>query len=300
MKKKSRHIADLVKMDAPYAVMDEVNAIMLMVYPDFDFNPVMRVFKDVESLFSGKYPGHRRCNTKFHDLKHTTDALMAVARLVHGASIAGILLKKENASYGLISALLHDTGYIQKSDETTGTGAQFTTVHIQRSIEFLSKYFKYRGLPLEHYEDCCNMLRCTDLHVSPNDVTFSSPDIELLGKMMGTADLLGQMADRNYLEKLRYLYHEFLEAGITDYDSEFDLLCKTPGFYAFIQTRLTDTLGSVTDYLQGHFKARYNIDRDAYKDSIEINIAYLKTVIEAHDSNSFAKELKRGSLAIQL
>ena len=31
--------------------------------------------------------------------------------------------------------------------------------------------------------------------------------------MLGTADLIGQMADRYYLEKLLLLYEEFSEAG---------------------------------------------------------------------------------------
>lgn len=38
------------------------------------------------------------------------------------------------------------------------------------------------------------------------------------------------MADRAYLAKLIYLYHEFREGGVAGYESELDLLKKTPTF----------------------------------------------------------------------
>ena len=56
------------------------------------------------------------------------------------------------------------------------------------------------------------------------------PENEILGKMLGTADLLGQMSDRTYLEKLPFLYLEFKHAGIDGVGTELDFFDSTPGF----------------------------------------------------------------------
>ena len=103
--------------------------------------------------------------------------------------------------------------------------------------------------------------------------------------MLGTADLLGQMADRAYLEKLLYLYREFQEGGIKGYESELDLLKKTTGFWAMTKKRFGEELSSVNEYVRSHFKARWNIDRDLYMEAIERSIAYLEFVLEHHESD---------------
>ncbi len=56
--------------------------------------------------------------------------------------------------------------------------------------------------------------------------------------MLGSADLLGQMSDRAYLEKLLFLYKEFREAGIPGFNTEFDIIRKTVDFYEITVQRL--------------------------------------------------------------
>ena len=87
------------------------------------------------------------------------------------------------------------------------------------------------------------MILCTDLSADISAIDFSSDAIGLLGKMLGTVDLLAQMADRTYLEKLLFLYHEFSEARVGDYKDEIDLLRKTVIFYDFIDRRLKNGSG---------------------------------------------------------
>lgn len=60
---------------------------------------------------------------------------------------------------------------------------------------------------------------------------FAGATVELLGKILGTADLLGQMADRCYLKKLPDLFDEYVEAGITTFADLLDLMDRTQGFY---------------------------------------------------------------------
>lgn len=133
----SNPLDGLVDMEDPQSVRDEVRAIFFMAIPGFDFKPVDMVFRDMVKLFSGKYPGYKGCNTKYHDLKHTTDTFLAMARLIHGALVKGLDIDNKAVTQGLISTLMHDTGYIQHIDDNKGTGAKYTLVHIERSIEFI-------------------------------------------------------------------------------------------------------------------------------------------------------------------
>ena len=56
-----------------------------------------------------------------------------------------------------------------------------------------------------------------------------------MGKVLGTADLVAQMADKNYQEKLPLLFLEFQEAGMEEFESP-------PG--AFQENRGVLSLGS--------------------------------------------------------
>ena len=75
------------------------------------------------------------------------------------------------------------------------------------------------------------IILCTDLDVDIADLSFASYQIELLGKMLGAADLMAQLADPRYLEKLQFLYREFRESGMGNYESELDIFQNAVFFY---------------------------------------------------------------------
>ncbi|NVM21074.1 MAG: hypothetical protein HWN68_04780 [Desulfobacterales bacterium] len=283
MKTDNIQLARLVNMEDPQSVLDEVKIIAFMIFPKLDFEPVNRVFADVVRLFQGKYPGYRQCNTEYHDLQHTTDAMLALTRLIHGATLQGETFSEKNVALGVISALLHDTGYIQTLDDDSGTGAKYTLIHIERSIEFMDKYFRQIDFSVEDFENCRDILNCTGLNTNISEIRFKSREIELLGKMLGTADLLGQMADRTYLEKLPFLFNEFMEGNVVGCISERELLKETLGFYDITKKRFAGELGNVKKYMIHHFKKRWNIDRELYQDAIDKNINYLKYILADHE-----------------
>ena len=101
---------DLIPMDDPQAVFEEVCRIVAAMNTQQDFTVLVKVFEDVVKLFRGEYPGYQKCNTCYHDLKHTTDCLLAMARLIHGASLNGLPLPDRDVVLGLTAALFHDTG----------------------------------------------------------------------------------------------------------------------------------------------------------------------------------------------
>ncbi len=282
---KEIQLSRIINMEDPESVLGEVRTIVLMMFPEFDFDTVDRVFKDIVRLFRGEYPGYRKCTTQYHDLKHTTDTFLAMARLMHGALVGGESLTRKDVNLGLICALMHDTGYIQTLDDEVGTGAKYTRMDTKRSIVFMDKYIADSGFTKEDFRNYPDILICTGLDTRVSEIHFESRETELLGKMLGSADLLGQMADRTYLEKLLFLFYEFREAGIMGYDSELDILKKTTDFYAMTQRRFSTELDSANEYMPHHFKARWSLDRDLYMEAIEKNISYLKFLLENHQKD---------------
>jgi hypothetical protein len=267
--------------DNPQDVTAEVKKIILSAFPAFDFTQFEQVFSDILKLFNGSYPGYRRCNTSYHDLTHTMDCLLVTAKLIYGASHNGIIFSKGGVTLGLISALMHDTGYIQATDDYRGTGAQYTVCHIERSIEFMKEYFQDHGFPAEDGQACSNILKCTGLDVKIAGIKFQTREQEIMGKILGTADLIGQMADENYVEKLPFLYREFKEGGVSGYQDELDLFSKTPAFWEMVKERFVSDLGNVDLYLRDYFRVLRGINQDLYRLAIERNIERLKAHLAA-------------------
>ena len=279
-------------------ILDEVKFITSLINPQFDFHYLNEAFRDVEKLFQGSYPGFQKCNTKYHDLRHTMMVLLAMARLIHGAVLGGAKFTDKEINLGLTAALMHDTGYIQTNDDNLGTGAKYTLIHIKRSIVFAQDYYageNYFRTDLVCFRD---ILFCTGLSFDIKKITFTSPNIEIIGKMLGTADLLSQMADRFYLEKLTPLFHEFEEGNVPGFESEFDLFKKTTDFYKSVQARFENDLGNVQSYMLDHFRDRWNIGRNIYNESIEKNINYLKNILKNNDKN-LHDCLRRNTLIVE-
>jgi hypothetical protein len=284
--------ADLVDTKNPRNALQEVESVLAKLHLDIDYDKIRKVHSDVVALYSGKYPGYRECDTGYHDLHHTMDVFLAMARIIHGAYIEGLDFGKRNVTLGVISALLHDTGYIQSEDDNNGTGAKYTTVHVKRSMAFMETYLSENGYTEEDRKKCRGFIECTDLGMKIQDVSFDTEQLRTMGRMHFAADLMGQMADRVYLEKLHILYDEFVEGGITAYSDEKDLLEKTIAFYEIIDDRIKGELGDMDKYMRNHFRERWDIDKDLYHEAIEKNITYLKYIL-SHYGDDYYTKLKR-------
>jgi hypothetical protein len=269
----------------PPSMIAEVKKIVQSMMPDFDFSWIMTVYRDIIKLFEGDFLGYRQCNTSYHDLRHTEDCTLEFARIAHGAFLNGRKLSVRGINLGVISSLMHDTGYIQKVSETQGTGAKYTRTHIERSIEFTRRYFSIKGYPAADFKFCKNCLRCTGLDVKLDDINFTSSENRLMGKILGVSDLIGQMSDWNYLEKLPLLFEEYQEGNVTAYDSEFELIKETPEFWKFSQRRFKHELGNVDRYLKDHFRVRWGIDRDLDREAVEVNMSRLNYILKYFPSD---------------
>lgn len=284
----------LLEIDFDDEVCAEVRLIYGLCFPGVTAALFERCFVDTIRLFSGRQEGYQPCRTEYHDLRHTMEVLLATARMIHAAILSGRTLSPQLAEFALMAALMHDTGYIQREGET-GTGGQYTLVHVERSADFFDNYGMALGLSEADRQRCCCMITATSLAVDPDALCYPDAETELAAKLVASADLLGQIADRIYLEKLLFLYQEFREAGVMAYANELDLLTQTCSFYKMVRQRLDHKLGGLDSSLLLHFRERWQIDRDLYADSIALNLQYLdKLVCEYREE--YRNMLKRGGI----
>jgi len=291
----SRQLSTLVAMESPEAVHGEVLHIVGLVNAEPYAAFVSRVFWFIVKLYEGQLQEYKACNTNYHDLRHITDTYLAMARLLHGAQISGEDFNQREIFLGLTGSLMHDSGMIQESCDTEGTGAKHTQDHVKLSMDFVTKHAATLHLNDQDVTDLRDMILCTDIMVDIAAINFSSAKTELLGKILGTADLIAQMADRTYLEKLLFLYHEFREAEVGNFKNEVDFLHQTLNFFEISAERLNNTLDNTSRYMVPHFKARWGIDQNLYILSLENQRSFLEKIL-ADKNTSIYQTLKRSDI----
>lgn len=294
---------DLIDPADPAAVRREVLHLAGTHGPGFAPELFSECFADVERLFSGEYPGYRASNTRYHDFEHTCAVLLAAARLAEGCRLASLPVDGHVYASAVFAALYHDVGLIQRIDETEGTGARHTVGHEERSIAFARAHLETLGAPPDLVRDVSSAVACTILDLPVGEVVFADERARLAGRILGSADLLGQLADRNYLEKLLLLFREFEEARIPGFDSELDLLQKTKTFYTKVAAqRLDNDLGGVRIHLGRYFEHHHGIQGDLYDQAVRRNIGYVDSLVGrcGDDFACYLSGLKRAGIVRQL
>ena len=274
-------VTNRINTTDPVCVKLEVSRIFRALYPAKDARALDRAFDDTVRLYRGEFPGYRACDTQYHDLQHVMEVTLAMARLLDGYERSrgdGPHIDERLYQLGVICALFHDCGYIRKSNDTKHrTGAEYTTTHVSRGGKFLKEYLPTIGL--EDFADVAGViLHFTGYERPVATIKLEDPMFRLLCSLLGSADIIAQMADRCYLEKCRdRLYPEFVAGGITRKSTDNgeivvfadaqDLLKKTPSFYQNATKRLDNELGGAYNYAQAHFGGS-NLYMDAVKQNI--------------------------------
>jgi len=286
-------VTNQVNTTDPHAVHQEVRRIYLRLYPDAPAETLGRTFGDCARLFRGEYPGYRACDTAYHNLQHTLDVALAMARLMDGYERSPQREEPIGARlfrFGIITALLHDVGYLRHRHDTRHqNGAEYTLSHVSRGSRFLEHYMTMLGMS-DLAPVAGRIIHFTGYEMPVDAIEMPNAMFRRLGNMLGTADIIAQMADRCYLEKCRdRLFPEFVIGGLaTDGCSEDggtarfcsaeDLLCKTPGFYAVAKHRLTELLGAAYGYAETHFGGE-----NLYLDEVMKNIKHAERVAQTGD-----------------
>lgn len=183
----------------------------------------------------------------YHDYEHSIMVTMVGQEIVHGKMLReGNVSPTEWVNY-LVALLCHDIGYLQgvcpgdrgniavinaAGDTVTVppgmTDAYLTPYHVERGKLFVGWRFKD-----DRIIDCDFVCACIE------NTRFPVPDsgekaLESWPGLVSAADLIGQMADPDYLRKLPALFQEFAEIGANEKmgnQSPADLRRTYPAFF---------------------------------------------------------------------
>ena len=288
-------VTNTVQVSNPVAVRQAVQQIFAATFPGMPFDKLWLAFYDFERLFSGRFPGYRGCDTTYHDVQHTLDMTLALARLIAGYERSvepRDRLGPARAQMAIITALFHDSGYIRHEarDRDFANGAEFTLYHVSRSADFLRRYLPDLGLARDVGVSSM-IVHFTGYELDLDHIELEDPRDIICGHLLGTADMIAQMADRCYLEKCRdRLYAEFVVGGVAvenaspgeymvRYKSGTDLLRKTPAFYQQVmRERLNAKFNRVYRYIEVLYEGH-----NPYIDAIRANITHLVRIIETNN-----------------
>jgi hypothetical protein len=287
-------VTNSVQVSDPVAVRNAVHELFSKTYPGASFDRLWLAFYDFGRLFTGQFPGYLGCDTTYHDMQHTLDMTLALARLVAGYEHSvdpADRLGAHRAQRTIITSLFHDAGYIRhkERDKDFTNGAEFTQYHVSRSADFLRRYLPELGLAKD-VGVASVIVHFTGYELDLDTIELDDPRDAICGHLLGTADLMAQMADRCYLEKCRdRLYKEFVVGGIAvenaspgeymvRYESGIDLLKKTPQFYqAATKERLQKKFNRAYRYVEVLFEGQ-----NPYVDAIRNNLNHLVRVLKSN------------------
>jgi hypothetical protein len=191
-------------------------------------------------------------NAPYHNIEHTVLVTLAGQEILIGKHISegGVGVYCEDWLHFIISLLCHDIGYVKgvcrqdqvnKSLYATGidngmltlpadsTDASLAPYHVDRGKLFVEEHFS--GNSLIDVEAIKRNIELTRFPVPPNEEYQCTRDYPGLAR---AADLIGQLSDPCYLQKITDLFEEFEEIGTNDllgYHHPKDLLSGLPNFY---------------------------------------------------------------------
>ena len=273
----------LVDTKDAVAVETEVKAAFAAMFPAEDPDYVARIFALATNAFAGNYADYQPIDAAYHDLEHTLQGTLCMARMLRARHLAGTqpAFPVNLVKLGLLAILLHDTGYLKHRDDTEGTGAKYTATHVTRSIEFAAVMMRENGFGEDDIRAVQNMIQCTGVDAVLSGIPFRNEEERLVGLMLGTADLVGQMAAADYVDKLPVLYQEFAEAArhandranvFNLFTSAEDLQRKTPAFWEYTKLRLTRDFAGLYRFLNDP----YPFGGNEYLAQIEANVARVR------------------------
>ena len=186
----------------------------------------------------------------YHNVEHTVLVTLVGQEILRGKYLSEGNISPENWLEAIVSWLCHDIGYVkgicpqdQQSQRLYATGtdsntiylesgttdASLTPYHIDRGKMFVKEHFL--GHDLIDSEAIVRNIELTRFPV-PNDEEHSCTGN--YAGLVRAADLLGQLSDPRYLQKIPALFYEFEEIGSNKnlgYRNPADLRSGYPKFF---------------------------------------------------------------------
>lgn len=185
----------------------------------------------------------------YHNAEHTILVTLVGQEILAGKHMSQGGVSCEDWLHFTISLLCHDIGYVKgvcRDDQVennryaTGKGefidldpgasdAALTPYHIDRGKLFVEE--RFGGHALISYETILENIERTRFPVPDSDDEGADHSF---ADLLRSADLIGQLGDPRYLQKLHALFHEFEEIGANakmGFKNTEDLRRGYPGFY---------------------------------------------------------------------
>ena len=272
----------------PQEVEEQVRTIYRSLFPGGDAEFPRRAFAWARRCFTGQFADYQRIDARYHDFEHTLQGTLCLARLLHGYHTADARPEMTQHAFelALLAMLFHDTGYLKRRDDTEGTGAKYTLVHVARSADFAGEFLQHQGYSAADIEAIRHMICCTGVNADMAAIPFRNQLERNLGSALATADLLGQMAAPDYVEKLPVLFQEFAEAVRHDgpnagrlaiFKSAEELMLNTPSFWEnYVLPKINGDFGKLHLFLNDPWPNGPN----PYLKTIEQNLARLSEMVK--------------------
>jgi hypothetical protein len=171
----------------------------------------------------------RLSDALYHNVEHTAQVVLVGLEIIRGRHI-----KKGGVSPGdwlnyVVALGCHDIGYVRGvcSGDTEGryatgigedyvelvgvTDAALTPYHVDRGKMFVRQRFS--GRPFLDVDQICRNIDHTRFPVPRSGDSTETDDYPALVR---AADLIGQLGDPRYLQKVPALFYEFHETGTTE------------------------------------------------------------------------------------
>ncbi|MDC1312240.1 GAF domain-containing protein [Burkholderiales bacterium] len=204
----------------------------------------------------------------YHDIEHTCMVTLCGQEIFAGKKTLEGELDSSDWLHFTLALLFHDIGYVRNilagdSDagqviNTSGdthtlqsgdTDAALTPYHVERGKLFINQRNWHQDVDKSRLEE---LISYTQFPIPDRGVasTLEEEKFRILASLVGSADLIGQLADPMYDVKIPRLFYEFSETGSADkmgYKTPDDLRAGYPGFFLnFVKPHI----GNAVKYLQ--------------------------------------------------
>ncbi|OUT79641.1 MAG: hypothetical protein CBB82_00685 [Betaproteobacteria bacterium TMED22] len=209
-----------------------------------------------------------RSDALYHDVEHTSLVTLCGQEIFAGKKTLEGELDASDWLHFTLALLFHDIGYVKNilagdkgmtqvinsNGETRtlapgDTDASLTPYHVERGKLFIHQRNWHKDIDKALLE---NLISYTQFPIPDRNAASSKEEekFHALANLVGSADLIGQLADPMYDIKIPRLFYEFSETGAASkmgYQSPDDLRAGYPAFFLnFVKPHI----GAALDYLK--------------------------------------------------
>ena len=218
-------------------------------------------YTNLEPAYPGiiDYVGHMaleliaNSDAPYHDLGHTINVTLLGQEVLKGRHLRQGGVSPRDWLHFIISLLCHDIGYVRgicRNDRpgryVTGSGdeavelregatdAALTPYHVERGKLFMRERFARN-----HHIDVDVLCANVEYTRFPVPAANEGHGVTDYPELLRACDLMGQIADPNYMRKISALFAEFVETGMNGklgYDNSAALRAAYPKFFWSIVT----------------------------------------------------------------